>query len=367
MRVLATGGGTGGHVYPALVVLRALTARHAEADIAWVGRPDSVESRIIAQEGLSYHSVSCAPFRGAGPLGVLRGLPAIARGVIAARALIARQRPDVVFATGGYVSVPLVLAAWTMRRPVLLYLPDMEPGLAVRMLAPFARRIAVSFDTVLGHFSARKAFLSGYPVRVALYETTPEAARAALGLEAQAPVVLVFGGSTGAHSMNEAVAAHVEALLGMTQLVHISGLQDHAAMCRVREALPAELAARYHLYDYLHTEMTDALAAADLVVARAGAATLGEFPAVGLPAVLVPYPYSGQHQHPNAEYLASRGGAVVVEDRDLAKRLVPVITELLGDDARRGAMRQAMRAMARPGAADSIVDELTALAGERVS
>jgi UDP-N-acetylglucosamine--N-acetylmuramyl-(pentapeptide) pyrophosphoryl-undecaprenol N-acetylglucosamine transferase len=151
-------------------------------------------------------------------------------------------------------------------------------------------------------------------------------------------------------------------LLALAQVFHISGPEDQPALNELAQSLPADLRGRYHLYAYVHEQMTDLLAAADLVVARAGAATLGEFPAVGLPAVLVPYPHAGQHQELNAEYLVKRGAARIVPDRELETRLLPVVRDLLGDERLLGKMGAAARQAAQPDAAKRIAAELDQLA-----
>jgi UDP-N-acetylglucosamine--N-acetylmuramyl-(pentapeptide) pyrophosphoryl-undecaprenol N-acetylglucosamine transferase len=288
----------------------------------------------------------------------------MARGMRQATGIVEAFHPDVVLATGGYVSVPLVMAARD-RCPIAIYLPDLEPGLAVRFLSRFAARICVSFDVVAQHFPAEKVVVTGYPVRPELYLADRDKARAALGLGDVLPTLLVLGGSRGAHSLNEAVRHAMPDLLRSVEVVHICGYEDYERLAHDRAAWPEDLQIRWHLYPYLHEEMTDALASADLVVARAGAATLGEFPAVGLPAVLVPYPYAGEHQQANASYLADRGAARIVSDERIGTDLLPIVRELLEDRERLTAMSAASRALAAPRAADAIVETLQDLAQQR--
>jgi UDP-N-acetylglucosamine:LPS N-acetylglucosamine transferase len=192
-----------------------------------------------------------------------------------------------------------------------------------------------------------------------LFERAPAEARARLGLRAEdddLPVLLVFGGSQGARSINRAVSEGIQALLEVAQVIHLSGRRDAGWTQARRAALPESLQARYHLYDYLHQEMVEALLAADLVVSRAGASTLGEFPAAGLPAVLVPYPYAGAHQWDNARYLVEAGAAITIADADLGTGLIPAVLDLLADGDRRVAMQQAAQALARPDAAQRIAE-----------
>jgi len=369
MRLLVTGGGTGGHVYPALAIVEALLGDEAWAtkpeDVAWVGSAHSIEERILARRHWTFYALPVGALRGASIKAMLHNMGRMRQGYRQSRELVARYQPDAVLATGGYVSVPLVLAARAAKCPCLVYLPDMRPGLAVRLLSCFAQRVAVSFESVTRYFPHRKVVVSGYPVRSVLQGVDSQRARDALSLAEAWPTLLVFGGSRGAHSINEAISKILEPLLRIAQVVHISGLQDYGVLKALSQTLTNDLRCRYHLFPYMYEQMADALAAADLVVARAGAATLGEFPAVGLPAVLVPYPYAGQHQQINADYLAGHGAALIVQDGELETRLLPAVEELLADPERLRSMSAAARALAVPEAARTVAHELFSLAMAR--
>lgn len=270
-------------------------------------------------------------------------------------------RPDVVCITGGYVAAPVAWAAWLTRVPLLIYLPDIVPGLAIRLTARLATRVAVSFPEVVRWFGP-KAVVTGYPVRRGLFETDKTTARATLGLAPDLPTLLVMGGSRGAASINRALVGALPALLPRCQVVHVAGQTDWAWVTSQQPAIrQMPYSERYHAYPYLH-DMAPALVAADLAVARAGAATLGEFPAVGLPSILVPYPYAGQHQQINAAYLADRGAAIILADHEVAARLASSVVELWNSPERLRNMAAAARALARPDAADNIVRVLYDLA-----
>lgn len=364
MRLLVTGGGTGGHIYPALSVVEALSTRGFldREGIAWIGSENSIEERVLTKEGIPFYPVATGALRGSGLLGALHGLTRSMAGAFQARKILCRFDADVVLGTGGYVCAPLVLAAWSTGCPSLIYLPDMEPGLAVRFLTFFARRVAVSFPVVAERFPPHKVMVSGYPVRSALYSTSKDTARESFGLREDIPVLLVLGGSQGAHSINVAVRNEMSALLRRVQLVHIGGFNDQEMLEASRQMLSDAQRARYHLFPYLYERMVDALVAADLVVARAGAATLGEFPAVGLPAILVPYPHAGQHQDVNARYLAQRGAAIIVQDDQLDGQLFSRVQELLDAPKRLEAMAHSSWALAAPNAAERIGEMLCSLA-----
>lgn len=352
-------------MYPLLSVWEALQEISREEGIPvegmYVGHERGVERELTARAGVPFQGIAAAQVRGQAPWLWPRSAWQIARGYRQARQLIATWRPDVCFVTGGWVTVPVVLAARTARVPVLIYLPDVEPGLAIRVLHRWAAKVAVTVPEAAAYFPG-KAVVTGYPVRRAVVAAERDAARARLNLPRDATVLLVFGGSRGARSINKAVVASLEPLLKQAYIVHITGFLDYDWVAAAREALPEPLRDRYLVFAYLHDEMPMALAAADLVVSRAGASVLGEFPARGLPAVLVPYPHAGRHQERNARYLADRGAAVLIPDERLPELLVPTVTALLTDAARRSAMAAAARALHQEGAARRIAAELVVLA-----
>jgi UDP-N-acetylglucosamine--N-acetylmuramyl-(pentapeptide) pyrophosphoryl-undecaprenol N-acetylglucosamine transferase len=272
-----------------------------------------------------------------------------------------QERPAALFATGGYASVPVALAAWMLRVPILVYLPDIEPGWAVRFVARLATRVAVTVEDSRSYFPARKVTVTGYPVRAEFHDLDRTRARASLELAADEPVLLVMGGSRGARAINQAFGDVLEQTLELVQVVHVSGELDWPWAKERRAALPEALRARYHAFPYLH-KMELALAAADLVICRAGASTLGELPFFGLPAILVPYPHAWRYQQVNAEWLVGRGAAIQVEDGRLSGELLPVVRRLLGDRAALERMSRQMQALACPDAAARLAGELLALA-----
>lgn len=325
---------------------------------------------MVARAGLPFARVSAAPIRGRAPWTVARNLAQMLAGVWQALKEIEDFQPGVIFATGGYVSVPVVAAGWLRRVPILLYLPDIEPGLAIRALSRLARRVAVSVEESQRYFPSHKTVVTGYPVRPELLAQISKSAnrqigkreaRKALGLEEGLKTLLVYGGSRGARRINLALSRVLDRLLEICQIIHICGRLDAQWVEDQRTELPAHLQTRYKAYAYLHEEMAHALAAADLVVTRAGAATLGELPAFGLPGILVPYPYAGRHQELNADYLASRGAAVKVDDAELEEKLLPTVTELLGNEELLRQMAERSHRLARPEAAQRIADELREL------
>lgn len=346
--------------------MQKLTRQCAEADISletlWVGSLGGMEQTLVEQAGLTVELISAGGIRGKKPLDTLNGLYALARGYRQSIQIMRRFQPDITFVTGGYVCVPVTLAARRTGVPVIIYLPDIEPGLAIKFLARFAHRVAVSTAESTKFFRPGLTVVTGYPVRSELLFAPDEArkftARRRLGLKEALPVLLVFGGSRGARSINRAITNQIESYLEICQVIHISGALDIEWVQARRAQLPSDLQDRYYLAAYLHEEMVSALMAADLVVSRAGASVLGEYPAAGLPAILAPGPFAGSHQALNAEYLARHGAAVVINDADLNRHLKETVIDLITNKIELQAMSQACRSLVKPHAAEDLARQV---------
>lgn len=337
-------------------------ARRAEPfEALWVGSLGGIEDKMVQAAGVEFVGLASGGVRGMGPLTAIRNAAQIVGSSAAAGKIVRRFRPDVVLVTGGYACVPVTLAARARRVPVLVYLPDIVPGLAVRMLSRLADLVAVTSEESIPHLARRKVVVTGYPVRSGILGADRGQARRAFSLDPELPALLVFGGSRGARSINQAVVAGLPDLLPVCQVIHVSGELDAPWVREATGALPQDLGLRYQHFAYL-ADMPSALAAADLVVARAGAATMGEFPAAGLPAILVPYPYSGQHQEHNARYMERHGAARILADGEIKEKLVPTVRDLLADRRTLSEMGSAARAMAKPDAAATIAQQARLLA-----
>ncbi len=335
-----------------------------------------MEERIVTTESsLPFRALPAAALRGRGPIGLAAGAVTTARGTLAAHRLIGELRPRAVLGTGGYVCVPLFLAARARGVPTMVYLPDVVPGLAVRFLSRIATLTAVNVEDALPRLGLRpghpRALVTGYPVRSELFGLDKAACRRAFGLGDDLPVILVYGGSRGARSVNRAVEALLPDLLERCAIIHVCGREGDVSWLRAAaEQLPERLWMRYKLYEYLadgEQSMVAAFGAADLAVCRSGASTLAELPAAGLPAVLVPYPYV--HQDENADYLVRRGAAVKVADDEMLGpgspkegALFRAVVRLFDDKHERQDMAERSRALARPDAARSLAEALLRLA-----
>lgn len=341
-----------------------------------------MEQALVERAGIAYRGIDTGQLHGINPLKALANAAKMVAGFRQSLAILRDFRPDVCMVTGGYVCAPVVLACRVRRIPVLIYLPDMVPGAAILWLSRLVQRVAISFPEVAPYFGGLapkgKAVVTGYPVRRELVEAARDRAAARRELAQhidqptmdgsdELPLVLIWGGSLGARSINIATWDALADLLPHAHVLHVVGTRDWGmAKERMQElrdsgVLSGGAARRYHPVDYLHETMSLALAAADLTVARAGASTLGEFPVAGLPAVLVPLVLTGVNQQRNAEQLAQHGAAVIVADNRLADDLARTVVELLNQSERRAAMAQAAKALAKPDAAQNIADALVEL------
>jgi UDP-N-acetylglucosamine--N-acetylmuramyl-(pentapeptide) pyrophosphoryl-undecaprenol N-acetylglucosamine transferase len=351
-------------VYPALSIAGALERELSPKetlDVLYVGSGAEAEGEIAQHAGIAVRNIASAPIRGRMPWEMTTGAVKMAAGVAQARAVLKEFMPQVVLSTGGYASFPMAVAARSRGVPLAVYLPDLYPGWAVRAIARLAQRVAVSAIESLRRLPDAKSVVTGYPVREEFWQTTRAEARVRLGLDPEEKVVFITGASSGAHSINKAIASDLPGLLQLCEVVHLCGHADEPWLEDIRGALPDDLRHRYHLFAYLHDDVPWAMAAADLAVCRSGASVLGELPAVGLPAVLVPYPYAGGHQRLNARYLERNGAAVVLDDGDL-DGMLPLVGALLHDEKRLRSMRDASRRLARPDAAARIARILLELA-----
>jgi UDP-N-acetylglucosamine--N-acetylmuramyl-(pentapeptide) pyrophosphoryl-undecaprenol N-acetylglucosamine transferase len=331
-----------------------------DVDTLWVGGEGGMEEALVKRQGITFQSIPAAGLHGVSPVALPRNFVKLARGVFAAHRILHEFKPDVLFFTGGFVAVPMAIAGRSI--PSLLYVPDIEPGMALKSLARSADVITVTTDESQ-RFLNKKVYETGYPLRPDLTLWDRQTAHRHLGISSKLPVLLVFGGSKGARSINLAVLNNLRELLEIFEVIHLSGDLDWNFVKHTREQLPMELAARYHALPYLH-EMGAALAAADLVISRAGASSLGEFPLFGLPAILVPYPHAWRYQKVNADYLTRRGAAVILEDHSLNSELLTTLHVLMENPNKLKAMRAAMFELSHPRAAEKIASALIRLAGD---
>lgn len=366
MRLLIAGGGTGGHIYPALAVARSLRARADVAELAWLGGYRGLEAGIVPAAGIRFRRLILRSLRSveADVHAVLDPLR-LGASVPQAAAILARDRPAAIFTTGGYVAVPVLLAAAPLGIPVVLWEGNVVPGRAVRATARLADVLTVSFAATCAALAAASpgapCYVTGTPIRD-VSGVDREAARTRLRIAPGTRVLLIFGGSQTVRRFNAAVEAALPRLLERATVVHVTGDDGYAAALAGREALPVEVRDRYRPHPFLRDEMLTALAAADLVVGRAGSSTLAEVTALGLPIVVVPYPHAAGHQRANARQLVEAGAGLLIDDADFDADALLGAAALLEDPAAHLAMSAAARDLGRPGAADAVADLVLAAA-----
>ena len=331
---------------------------HPNLSFLYVGADSDLDRRIVAQAGLPFAGLSVGGVRGKGPLTILRHLAGHLLAMPQALTLVRRFRPHVVLVAGGYVCVPVAVAAWVLGVPSVVMTVDIVPGWAIGLACRLASVVTVAFPEALRRMPrplrGGKRVLTGYPLRPEFLTARREEARLTLGMASDEFLLVVFGGSQGARRINTALQDALPDLLPRMRVVHVGGRRDAAALQQRRQELTPEQRERYTLHSYLDAaDLARALAAADLAVCRSGAGAMAELPAVGLPAVLVPGEFSGQDL--NARYMSDRGAAVVVPNAALdGPTLTRAVLELADAPERRQALAAASRALARPHAAEEI-------------
>ena len=364
-RVLLVGGGTGGHISPLLAIVEALRERDPEVRLLFIGGRRGKEGELVPEAGIAFHAVPMDSLRDPDSrvalLGTLVSLPLA---YFSALFRLIGERPNVAVTSGGAIALPVILAARTLRVPVYLWAGDALPGRASRMLARFAQRIGVTFDQARGTFAPGKATVTGTPIRASLLKWKRGPARSAMDVPGDATLVVVTGGSQGSERVNEAISGALPQLLQKSYVLHVTG-ETHIARAKAREGtLPADLRMRYLPRAYLRDEMGAVLAAADLVVGRAGSSSIAEPLAFGTPLVLVPFGAAMEgHQEANARAASEAGAAVIVRESQLPDRLTTEISALLNDPARLARMADSARKAGRPDAAKDIAKSVFELGG----
>lgn len=396
LRILITGGGTGGHAVPALATARAISELASAENSSsgansppagwqpifrYIGSRHGVEARLAKEAGLDFVGIETGKLRRSRSLAGYFRWANIADafrvpvGVVQALSEVYRFRPDVLVSTGGYVSVPPVIAAWALRRPVLAHEQTVQIGLANRIIARFATRMAVTFPESISELPARlqkKCLVTGNPVRPILFAGDRERAIDRFGFDPtdnDLPTIYVTGGAQGARIINRALEDTLPEILALTRVIHQcgqqpSGEQDYDRLAAKAAQLSPELSRRYHLTRFVGDEIGDVYALADLIVGRSGAGTVTEVCALGKPALFVPLvPTGGDEQTRNARRLVEIGAAVIIKQSELTgERLFSEITRLLSDRAKLGEMGKASQTLARPNAARDLAQAAINLA-----
>lgn len=350
--LMIAGGGTGGHIYPAIAIAREFLARDERRRVIFVGTEKGLEKTIVPKAGFPLEFINVGGLKGKGGADLLRNLARLPLGFIDAWRAVGRHRPSVVLGVGGYSSGPVLLAAWLRRVPTIIHEANAFPGLANRVMAPMVTEVAVAFDEALPRMRRKSGAVTGNPIRQEFFELGQRAATA--GPKRR---MLIFGGSQGSRIINDTMSRALAAmgpLRDALEIVHQTGPND---LEKVRAAYAQSPFAHARVVAYLDP-MADEIAAADLVVCRAGAMTIGELCAVGRASVLIPFAAAtNNHQELNARVVERAGGAVVITESELSpERLAQAVSEVLADPARSGRMGAAAKALGVPDATKKIVD-----------
>lgn len=357
--VLIAGGGTGGHLYPGIAVAHALRRRDPHLTVSFVGTARGIESRVVPEEGFELDLIRSAGLKGKSAGAVARGVGLLPLSALDAWHVVSKRRPSLVIGVGGYSAGPVVALAALRGIPTLVLEQNATPGLTNRWLARLVDAAAVTYESSLRWFHGH-GFVSGNPVREAFLAIGPRPVT-----DGDTRRVLVFGGSQGAHAINQAMvaaAAHLRDLSGTCSIVHQTGERDLEEVRAGYQAAGMQADVRAFIAD-----MPTQMAEADLVVSRAGATTLAELTAAGRVAVLIPFPHAtDDHQRANAKTIEAAGAAVVIDERELTgERLAAEIRGLVTDHERRQAMATRARGLSRPDAAEVIAARAEALMDAR--
>lgn len=376
MKILISGGGTGGHIYPALAVAQQLQQEY-QADILYLGSDDGLETSLIPAASLRLALIKAGKLQRFVSWRTVTGVARVPVGMAQAVNIVRRFHPDVAFTSGGYVAVPAGLAARLNGVPLLMHQQDVPPNLSNRLLAPLATRISVAFADSLHYFPAHKTVQLGNPMRQAILDIrqqSPEQARVALGMSADLPLLLVTGGSQGARHLNQTVCHALPELLRFCQVLQISGpklfTETRTLADSTMRNLDPAIKSRYHLVAYMNEEMPLALQSATLVLCRAGASTLSELAVLSKPSILVPLPpaIGNSPQEANAAMFGNKQAAEVVLDADLKPEvLVTRVKSVTTSFTSLQRMAEAANRFAQPDATQNIVKQIVQLANKSVA
>lgn len=365
-RLMIGAGGTGGHVYPALAVAEVVHKSVDAHNLVFVGTRGGggIERPLVASADVdfdAYEEVFAGPIVGVNILRLFASLIKMGAGWLQSLGLILRYRPQAILLTGGWANVPLAIAAWMLRTPMLVYLPDIEPGRTIQLLSKLNAKVAITVPEATEYFGEGQTVVTGYPLRREITQATRDAAIEHFGLDRNCKTILVTGGSRGARTINIAVENILADLLQHpAQIIHVTGNLDWE-----RSQAATNPTTHYHPFPYLDSEaMGLAFAAADIIIGRSGASAIGEFPYFGAASILVPYPFAWRYQKINADWLVKHGAGIRINDEDMATDLLPTVAQLITDTVQLEQMQNCAKALFQGNGADNIAKELLALAGE---
>lgn len=386
-KILLTGGGTGGSVTPLLAVAKKLKEQKSELEFLFLGSKKGPEKELIEEEKIPWQPIFAGKLRRYLSLRNIIDPFFILLAFWQSLGIIIKFKPDIILSAGSFVSVPVVWASWFCRVPILIHQQDIKPGLANKLMAPFARKITVSFVKSLKDFSTKKVVWTGNPVRSEVFQGKQEKAQDFFCLEKDLPTILVLGGGTGSLRLNKVMSNAVFELINFCQIIHSAGrgkniFQDEKFKDMYRadifkdtklssnqdteeskyQVIKKDQIKRYHVYEFLGDEISDAYNIADLVISRAGLGTLSELAVLGKPTFIIPMP--GTHQENNASYFENHDACVVLSERSLTSEvLVRYIKKFLSDQGRLNKLSVNMKKMMPADAAGKVASEVLKIVG----
>ena len=364
MRIIVSGGGTGGHIYPAVTIANQIKEKQPDAEIIFVGTKEGLECEIVPRYGYPIEFIEVAGFQRKLSLDTIKSAFKLLAGLIDALKLIRKIKPDLVVGTGGYVCGPILFLAALQGIPTCIQEQNAMPGVTNKILAHFVKKVFLGYQEAGKYFGGNsEKIFTGNPIRKEILEVSRATAIEKFKLDPAKKTILVSGGSRGARSINDAMALVETSLAGRSdvQVIHITGETGYEKFIGQVEK-KVLMSDNIKVFRYMH-DMPMALAAADLAIFRSGAIGLAELMARGIPSILVPYPYAtANHQEHNARAVEGAGGAVVILDKELTGEiLLKQIESLLADESKLQKMKDAAKALGRPEAAEDIARKVLAL------
>ncbi|HJV44820.1 MAG TPA: undecaprenyldiphospho-muramoylpentapeptide beta-N-acetylglucosaminyltransferase [Bacillota bacterium] len=363
MRVVLTGGGTGGHIYPALALAKQIREHHPDAEILYIGSKKGLEADIVPKAGIRFQAVEISGFKRSLSFENIKTIIRFFRAVSLSKKYIREFGADAVIGTGGYVCGPVVYAAHKLGVPSIIHEQNVIPGLTNKFLSRYVDRVAVSFTGSAMYFPKKKVVVTGNPRATEVAKADPNKGRETLKVNPERKIILVVGGSRGARAINEAFLKAVPSLEERKDchFIYVTGDIHYAKVKETfeeRGGIPDNIS----LYPFLYN-MPEVLAATDLIVNRAGASFLAEITALGIPSILIPSPYvTNNHQEKNARWLEENGAAVVIVESDLnEKSLIRAIDKIMEDPIKTKEMRSSARSLGEPTSAEKVFIQLEQL------
>lgn len=352
MKVIISGGGTAGSVMPLVAIATEIIKQHPDSTILFIGtKKGHPEKTIIADYNFEYYGINCGKIRRYFDIKNITDIIRTLSGFIQSLVKINKFKPDIVIGAGGYVSVPVIWAAWVWRKKILIHQQDIKPSVSNILTMALADKITVTFEKSLQNFPASKTIWTGNPVRGNINDGNLERAYANFKLKKSLPIVLVIGGGTGSTNINFLINQALSELIKFCQIIHITGQGKHVTGID---------SSNYQQYEFITQELKDLLAAADLIVSRAGLSALTEYSILGKPVILIPLPNS--HQEANAQYYAEKNAAILLEERNISPTILAAkIREILSDKKGLSLLSEQISRMAKPDSTGLIIDQINKL------